>query len=402
MRSKHQSLLRFWFSCFITEKIGNPLNDGSWTYEWAVGRQLKKMSRDGQSLTFKYDHNGMRIQKVHEHSWYPETTNYTYHGKLLTHMEVNYTDFDEVEHTDKLHFFYDAQSRPAKVRFNGTIYTYVQNLQCDIVGILDNGGNLVVEYKYDAWGKLLSTTGSLADTLGIRNPFRYRGYIFDEETKLYYLSTRYYSPERMRFMSADTYMGEARKNLYAYTNNQVVGVFDYSGKKTYAIGVTESIIGGLGLTSTSVGICWDDKGGRGTFVTYAGIEGYADKRVEENIVTMGQFSIGAVAFFQYTSLESIEDLDGPGVSMGTSISHLGLDAVFAYPEEEGDYDLLGTYPVGFQTSLGVSWGVDFAHIIKSYTIVTRLDSRNYSLLGRSKNRYTVRSSASKFRVEMDR
>ena len=107
------------------DAIGNPLNDGSWTYEWAVGRQLKKMSREGQSLTFKYDHNGMRIRKVLEHSWYPETTNYTYHGKLLTHMEVAYTDFDEVEHTDKLHFFYDAQSRPAKVRFNGTIYTYM-------------------------------------------------------------------------------------------------------------------------------------------------------------------------------------------------------------------------------------------------------------------------------------
>ena len=116
------------------DAIGNPLNDGSWTYEWAVGRQLKKMSRDGQSLTFKYDHNGMRTQKTLEHSWYPETTNYTYHGKLLTHMTVNYTDFDEVEHTDKLHFFYDAQSRPMKVRFNGTIYTYLHNLQGDIVG----------------------------------------------------------------------------------------------------------------------------------------------------------------------------------------------------------------------------------------------------------------------------
>ena len=116
------------------DAIGNPLNDGSWTYEWAAGRQLQKMSREGQSLTFKYDHNGIRIQKVLEHSWYPETTDYTYHGKLLTHMEVAYTDFDEVEHTDKLHFFYDAQSRPAKVRFNGTIYTYVHNLQSDIVG----------------------------------------------------------------------------------------------------------------------------------------------------------------------------------------------------------------------------------------------------------------------------
>ena len=214
------------------DAIGNPLNDGSWTYEWAVGRQLKKMSRDGQSLTFKYDHNGMRIQKVLEHSWYPETTNYTYHGKLLTHMEVAYTDFDEVGHVDKLHFFYDAQSRPAKVRFNGTIYTYVQNLQGDIVGILDNTGNLVVEYKYDAWGKPLSTTGSLADTLGIRNPFRYRGYVFDEESGLYYLGNRYYLPVRGRFMNAD--MMIARKNLllhnvFAYAKNMPIIRLDASG-----------------------------------------------------------------------------------------------------------------------------------------------------------------------------
>ena len=41
-------------------------------------------------------------------------------------------------------------------------------MQGDIVGILDNSGNLVVKCKYDAWGKLLSTTGSLADTLGKR------------------------------------------------------------------------------------------------------------------------------------------------------------------------------------------------------------------------------------------
>ena len=52
------------------------------------------------------------------------------------------------------------------------------------MGILDNSGNLVVKCKYEAWGKLLSTTGSLADTLGKRNPFRYRGYVYDEEKEL--------------------------------------------------------------------------------------------------------------------------------------------------------------------------------------------------------------------------
>ena len=185
------------------DAIGNPTNDGTWTYTWQAGRQLKQMSAEGTSVAFKYDHTGMRVQKVVEQSWYPETTHYTYHGKLLTHMTVDYTDFDEVAHQDKLHFFYDAQSRPAKVEFNGTVYTYLPNLQGDIVGILDSNGSLVVEYTYDAWGKPLNTTGTLADTLGKRNPFRYRGYVFDEEMGLYYLRSRYYNPVQGRFVNAD-------------------------------------------------------------------------------------------------------------------------------------------------------------------------------------------------------
>ena len=215
------------------DAIGNPLNDGAWAFTWAAGRQLKKMVREDRTLDFKYDHNGMRIQKVLQHDWYPETTKYTYHGKLLTHMTVDYTDWDEVAQQDKLHFFYDTQSRPAKVSYNGVIYTYILNLQGDIVGLLDNSGNLVVEYKYDAWGKLLSTTGTLADTLGKRNPFRYRGYVYDEETELYYLRSRYYNPEWDRFVNSDDLLGAnldvSINNLFTYCGNGVTGYSDHTG-----------------------------------------------------------------------------------------------------------------------------------------------------------------------------
>ena len=192
------------------------------------------MVREDRTLDFKYDHNGMRIQKVLQHDWYPETTNYTYHGKLLTHMTVDYHDWDEAAQQDKLHFFYDAQSRPVKISYNGVIYTYVHNLQGDIVGILDSTGALVVEYKYDAWGKLLSTTGSLADTLGKRNPFRYRGYVYDEESELYYLRSRYYNTVIGRFVNADCTCGVAGRlishSAFTYCSNAPVDQADDSGK----------------------------------------------------------------------------------------------------------------------------------------------------------------------------
>ena len=53
-------------------------------------------------------------------------------------------------------------------------------------------------------GKVISVTGSLADTVGVKNPLRYRGYYYDVETKLYYLQSRYYDPETCRFINADS------------------------------------------------------------------------------------------------------------------------------------------------------------------------------------------------------
>ena len=38
----------------------------------------------------------------------------------------------------------------------------------------------------------------------IVNPFRYRGYYYDEETGFYYLNSRYYDPITKRFISADS------------------------------------------------------------------------------------------------------------------------------------------------------------------------------------------------------
>ena len=100
------------------------------------------------------------------------------------------------------------------------------HLQGDTVAILDSNGTAVVQYKYDAWGKPISKTGSMASTLGKINPFRYRGYVYDEETGLYYLRSRYYSPEICRFSNAD---GFIVNNLFQYCSNRPISYVDQSG-----------------------------------------------------------------------------------------------------------------------------------------------------------------------------
>ena len=149
-----------------------------------------------------------------------------------------------------LHFFYAANNKPAMVEYNGTPYTYVKNLQGDIVAILDSAGNIVVQYKYDAWGRIISKTGSLASTLGTVQPFRYRGYVYDEETGLYYLRDRYYYPNLGRFINADVpqvaelkYYHHNQYNQYLYCNNQPItdrddeGTLSLFGKIALGIGL---------------------------------------------------------------------------------------------------------------------------------------------------------------------
>jgi len=100
------------------------------------------------------------------------------------------------------------------------------HLQGDIVAILDSNGTAVVQYKYDAWGKPISKTGSMKDSLGKLNPFRYRGYVYDEETGLYYLRSRYYNTWLCRFVNADVlYTG----NLYSYCKNAPIIGIDKNG-----------------------------------------------------------------------------------------------------------------------------------------------------------------------------
>ena len=122
------------------------------------------------------------------------------------------------------------RTAPVIVEWNNGVtaakYAYIQNLQGDIVGIVDSSGTEVVKYTYDAWRKVLSTTGSLAATLGTVQPFRYRGYVYDVETGLYYLRSRYYNPDWNRFVNADKIIKEC---LFVYCQNNPTNAVDPLG-----------------------------------------------------------------------------------------------------------------------------------------------------------------------------
>lgn len=109
----------------------------------------------------------------------------------------------------------------------------------DVLAITDTEGSIVGNYEYDAWGKLLALTPAEDGNeeqiaVAKKNPLRYRGYYYDNETGLYYLQSRYYSPDLCRFISPDDfeYINNSSTlylNAYAYCYNNAVSLSDAEG-----------------------------------------------------------------------------------------------------------------------------------------------------------------------------
>ena len=202
--------------------IGNPLSYRGWTMSWQGGRQLSSMAKGSDTLSFAYNESGLRSSKTvngvaHSYVWQG--------SKLAADITDAYA----------LYFHYDSSGEvigfTRTVNGTDTEYFYVKNLQGDILKVITATGTEAAAYTYDAWGKLLTSTGDMADV----NPLRYRGYYYDTETGLYYLQSRYYDPEVGRWINIDNveYLGTEDElisyNLFTYCLNNPVNRTDENG-----------------------------------------------------------------------------------------------------------------------------------------------------------------------------
>lgn len=213
--------------------IGNLLTYDGKTHTWIAGRKLATFQNADYSLSFTYDENGLRSSKT-------VTNNGT--SKSIKYIWVDGNLIGQTDGTDTLRFIYDdSEDIVGFIKNDSEIYLYIKNIFGDIIGIVDESGSVVVEYEYDVWGRHLSVSGTLAETLGQLNPIRYRGYYYDSESGYYYLQSRYYDPELRRFINADklenlyepknTYLYADSVNMFAYCDNSPVNMVDYSGEK---------------------------------------------------------------------------------------------------------------------------------------------------------------------------
>ena len=213
------------------DAIGNPLTyRNGMQMQWEEGRQLCALQTQEKELLYKYDESGQRIRK-------------TVNG---TSINYYYDDLGNLyragDGTDAIWFFYSPDGSVMSFKYRYARYYYVKNVQGDIIGIADSSGNVIVNYTYNGWGKLMTITDANGNdvtgdsaNIGIINPLRYRGYYYDAETGFYYVSSRYYDPEIGRFLNADaiSLLGAnkdfASLNLFVYCGNNPIIRRDATG-----------------------------------------------------------------------------------------------------------------------------------------------------------------------------
>jgi RHS repeat-associated protein len=123
------------------------------------------------------------------------------------------------------------------------------------VRVLTNGAGAVTDtFDYDAYGNLLGRTGTTP------NSYLYRGQQFDADLGVYYLRARYYSPQRGRFLTRDTFDGNPAEprslHKYLYAQADPINQLDASGFASTTLDLhqpVEFIIGVDGFAVDTVG-----------------------------------------------------------------------------------------------------------------------------------------------------
>lgn len=216
---------------------GNPrlFKDTEYKFE---GRRLVGISEDlgvdeQQTVDYTYNSNGLIIKKVLGY-WYADdrdseeyTTKYYYDGeKLIT----------EIGPRNRLDFLYDENGiLYGLIKDSSRKYFYIRDFMSNILGLVDDSGNIVVKYKYDAYGNRISITDTSGCDLGNINPFRYKGYYYDDDVEMYYCKSRFYVPSWHRWLNSDSINYLEPKNitslnLFTYCNNNPVMYVDENGK----------------------------------------------------------------------------------------------------------------------------------------------------------------------------
>ena len=139
------------------------------------------------------------------------------------------------------------------VSFNGSFYFPVYDNNGNVMKYVDESGDVVAEYVYDDFGRTISQSGGLVDSLTFGFSTKY----LDRETGLVAYQLRCYLPPFRIWNNRDPAEEVGGENLYRACNNQLLSNVDVLGRNRYITQFDVLNYGGSGGTQLHVGVAVD-------------------------------------------------------------------------------------------------------------------------------------------------
>ncbi|MBP5445095.1 MAG: hypothetical protein J6Y28_02890, partial [Acholeplasmatales bacterium] len=179
----------------LYDNYGNTTSKGSnMSYEYVRGNLLSKSTRTLSTYNinfnvisdYTYDYKGIRQSKIiniyQENVSTPiESNTHTFYYDNSNRLLFEETSEGLIE------YIYSGNNLIGAI-FNGRKYRYIKNILGDIIEIRNESGEIICGYSYDSFGnnELYDYTNSQSNIYDRKfvdlNPFRYRGYYYDQET----------------------------------------------------------------------------------------------------------------------------------------------------------------------------------------------------------------------------
>ena len=320
------------------DSYNNLTNLDNYDITFLDGKITSLSFQDIDQVRYTYDVTGRRIKKE------------IYNQNTLTYDVINYVYLNDVLikeiHNDNTitYILDDTGVIGFKVKTATTenTYYYAKNTQNDIIAIVDEELNEVANYIYDAYGNIVNIEAVNQNEIAKLNPYRYRSYYYDNETNLFLVSSRYYSPELCRFISPDDieYL-DAKSvnglNLYCYCLNNPIMYVDPDGHMPKW---AQWVVGGLAVAGLIVAT-----------VLTCGAAGAGAAAVGTAMLVGGVVSGGIEIIDQ---LHDTGTVDWTSVAIST-LSGTAYGLVIGLTGGTGAWAVAGKFAVAGGTSLLNSW-----------------------------------------------
>lgn len=220
-------------------------------FGWDQGRKMTRYRYVDVDNTYYYNESGLVSKLVKSDG---SSIEYFYDDGQLEYEEYR----NAAGNVARLHkFFYDDDGivrylmttvYPSYGEYFSDVYAYVYDGSGNITDLVCMKKNMrtqgsyfgavhSVHYEYDAYGRIVSETNVSGEDIIDYNPIKYKGYYYENDTKMYRLDSRYYDPAIGRFINADnisllteTPTALTDKNLYSYCDNTPVMRKDSDGE----------------------------------------------------------------------------------------------------------------------------------------------------------------------------